>query len=289
MNLKISQTEKQRIIELHNNYKSIMTEQMAQSYSTGQSAGRQAAQTVKGMAKDVAQVLKQIPITIGKTIFYMVVGTGVVLYMIGSKVFRVGLAASNALIKVLTATGKVVVGAAQTLGSAVQQGLTAAGIALNQGLQAVKQKISTIADNIIGVAKWCLLQMKQFGFRIYAQVLVGASQVKEFGAQISNWIASQWGTIQNQIGVAWDKAKSMGMQAIQNIKQNVQAAGQKIKQGIKQGVSSVGNAISQGAGAVSGFIKGMVEYFERIFGFEATTTLGLLRESMKYSGKEIIF
>jgi hypothetical protein len=289
MNLKISQTEKQRIIELHNNYKSIMTEQMAQSYSTGQSAGRQAAQTVKGMAKDVAQVLKQIPITIGKTIFYMVVGSGVVLYMIGSKVFRVGLAASNALIKVLTATGKVVVGAAQTLGSAVQQGLTAAGIALNQGLQAVKQKISTIADNIIGVAKWCLLQMKQFGFRIYAQVLVGASQVKEFGAQISNWIASQWGTIQNQIGVAWDKAKSMGMQAIQNIKQNVQAAGQKIKQGIKQGVSSVGNAISQGAGAVSGFVKGMFEYFERIFGFEATTTLGLLRESMKYSGKEIIF
>ena len=214
---------------------------------------------------------------------------------ISNKVFKVSLAASNALIKLLSATNKVIIGAAQALTQNIAQGLTNAGIVLSQGLQVVKQKLSTMADNIVGVAKWGIMQMKQFGVKIYAQILIGASQIKEFGAQIANWVSSQWGTVQKQIGIAWDQAKSMGVQAIQNIKQGAQAVGQKVKQGVqdvgqkvKQGAQYVGDKLSQGAGAVSGFVQGMFEYFERFFSFEATDTLGLLRECMKYNEKEII-
>lgn len=291
MNMVISESEKQRILELHNNFKSTINEQNA-AYAAGQKIGGQAAkatkQAIKGVANDVYNTLKQITITIGNVVITLIVGTGVVLYLIAETFHKVGVAASNALIKLLTATQKVVVGAAQALKNDVIQKLTAAGVLLDKGLQFVKQKLTSMKDNIIGVAKWCISQMKQFGFKIYAQILVGASQIKEFGAQIANWVSSQWGTIQDKIGIAWNQAKNMGMQAIQNVKQKVQKGVQQVKQGIKQGVQNVGNKIAKGAGAVTGFVKGIFEYFERLFSFEATDTMGLLRECMKYNGREII-
>jgi hypothetical protein len=279
--------------------KRILDEQ-ATSYQVGQPAGQAAAQATKQVVGQAAQAVgqaaatgaqavmkagKQTIVTLGNVTFTIVIYQAAVVWLIGKGIYRMAKATSDALLKLLATTGKLVVGGATTLGQATLNTLKAGGIAIEKGVQAVGQQLSKLGDSTINVGKWIIGKTKQFGTKVYAAVLGGASKIGALAGAFGEFLKQQWGTIQNQVGKTWDQAKSMAAGAYQAASKAAQNVGSQVS----KAASSVGSSISKAAGNVTGFLGGLMsEMFERYFSFEGSSTLDIIYEARKFNGKSIL-
>jgi hypothetical protein len=267
---------------------------------TGTAAGQIARQVVNKATASAANLGKEVVITIGKTVLTIVVGAGYAIFLIGKGIYKVTQSIGNAIIKFLSSTGRATIKTANKLGSVALSGLQSAGVSINKGLDAIKQQINSIKDSSMAVVKWVIGLFKSMGVVIWAKILVSASQIKEFGQEINGWLKQQWSSIQNQVGVTWDKASSWATGAINKaastVKQGVSTAANAVKQGvstaanaIKQGATNYTNKVSNVAGNTWGAIQGFLnEMFERLLSFKGTTTDQILSEAVKFNGKSIL-
>ena len=294
--IKLTESDLSRLIER------IVQEQAtaATAYQAGQKTGQVAAQATKQAvgqaakavgqaaatgAQQVMKAGKQTIVTLGNISFTIVVYQAAVVWLIGKGVYKIGKAASDALLKLLATTGKLVVGGATFLGQKTIDGLKAGGILIDKGAQYVGQQLSNLKDSTVSVGKWIIGQAKQFGAKIYGAVLAGASKIGALANLFGAWLGQQWGSIQKQVGQTWDQAKSMASGAYQTAKKTAAGIGQQVS----QTAGNIGKSISQAAGNVTGFLGGLMsEMFERYFSFEGETTLDILSEARKFNGKSIL-
>jgi hypothetical protein len=283
--LHLSESELITLIQKIINEQQTMGQSYEKGKQTGTATGQQARQSVNKAAMEVAKVGKQVVIKIGNTVLTVVTYSAAVLWLIGDTIYKVSAAVSQQLIKLLSATGKVVVGAAQSLGQGVLNAMRKADIAVDKGGQFVGKQLQSMADSTVNAAKWLLTQCKQLGVKAWAGILAGASKIEGIKDQLAGWLASQWKSIQNQVGVAWDQAKNMASGAIQSAKAGVQSAASNIK----AGAQAIGNKVADYAGRASGFLQGFLnEMFKRIFSYQSNTVIGVLTESSKFNNRRII-
>lgn len=294
--IKLTENDLIRIVE------NVLSEQLnlSQNFKTGQNLGqkmgqgaRQAVNTavnkgvqnVKQAAGQVLQGGKEIVVKIGNTTFTVLVYGAAMVFLLGKGVYKVGQAVGNAILKFLSATGKATVSAAKSVGSATMTGLKNAGIAVEKGAQFVGQQLTSLKDNAVGVVKWMINKFKQFGAIAWGKVLLAASAVKEWGGALMSWIKQQYGSIANQLGVAWDDAVSGAKKIGQKVASTVGNAVNTVKNTASNIANNVSNAAGNAWGAVQGFLS---EFFERFYGFESNDTLSIVSESRKYNGLTIL-
>jgi hypothetical protein len=257
-----------------------------------QQSGQKAKQAVVQTASKVLQAGKQVTIKIGNTVLNVVTIGGAVLWLIGESVFKISSAISNEILKLLTSTGKVVVGAATQLSQQSSQALTKAGIALNKGAEYVAKQVSSMADSSMKAVTYVLDLMKQFGAKTWAQILAGASALAALKGQLDNWLKSKWAGIQNQVGMAWDQAKASASGAFQTAKDYAGKVGSSISNKasqIKQGATDFANKAANYAGQAGAWLKGfMSELFNRYHSFQGNDLISVLSEARQFNGKAII-
>ena len=283
--IKLTENDLNRIVRRVIKEQSTMSSSFQSGQKTGQAAAQATKQAVGQAAQEVMKVGKQTIFTIGRVTFTVIIYGASVVWLIGKGVYKLTKEVSDALIKLLTSTGKVVVGKVTYLTEQTTNSLKSAGIAIDKGSQYVTQQLTNLKDSSVQIAQWVIGQGKQLGDKVYASVLLGASKIKSLSDILGNWLGGQWETIQNQIGQSWSQAKSTASKAYQGAKSAVQNVGSKIGQtasGIAQGASQV-------AGNVSGFLGGLMrEMFERFLSFEGYSTIDILFESRKFNNKSII-
>ena len=245
---------------------------MQQNYQQGQKQGMAAGQAtkqavVKGV-NELSRVGKEVLVTIGNVSFKIVtIGVGAAAYTvwaIGTGVWKINTAVSNALIKFVSSVVKVTIGAATALGAATLDLFKRAGIAISQGAQAFMNGVKSLAEKGAAVIKWFVGLCAKFGAKVYAKILAGINSIGVIASAVGNWLGQQWATIQKNVGIGWEKAKQLGAN---------------VWSGIKSGANYLGNAASNIAGNVGGFIRGLFEIFERFNSFTSNTTLGVLKEA----------
>lgn len=279
--------------ELKKMIQSIIEEQtvassFAQGKTMGMASGQQARQAVNQAATAAVKGLKETVITIGKIHFKMMVIGGAVVYLIGKGIYKVGQAAGNAILKFLSATGKAVVRAGNAISDATVQSLNAAGIALSQGMNFVNQKLASMKDSTVAIAKWAVDQFKQFGTQMWAKILVAAGGIKEFSGLVANHLKNSWASIQNQIGVAWDQASNWARGAFNTATQAVKNTANQIGTAVKNKASQFAQSAARGLGNVMGGIQGFLqEMYERYLSFSNDTET-ILSEAIAFNGKEIL-
>lgn len=239
---------------------------------------QQARQVVNKATMDTVKVMKQTVVTIGKVTFTIVIGVGVTIFLIGKGIYKVSEAIGNSIIKFLSATGKAVMKAATQLSSAVTTALQSMGVAIDKGLEATKKSLISLKDSSVSIIKWVIGQFKSFGVQVWAKILIGASQIKEFGQSVISWLGQQWSMIQKQIGVTWDKAASWASGAFNNLKQGASNLA-------ANAVNKAAGAAGSAWGAITGFLS---EMFERLLSFKGTTTNEILSEAIQFNGKSIL-
>jgi hypothetical protein len=277
----ISKIIKEQDLALGQNYQ--------KGLQTGTAAGQIARQAVNKATASAANLGKEVVITIGKTVLTIVVGVGYALFLIGKGVYKVTQSIGNAIIKFLSSTGKATIKTANKLGSVALSALQSVGVSINKGLDATKQQINSIKDSSMAVVKWVIGLFKSMGVVVWGKILVSASQIKEFGQEINGWLKQQWSSIQNQVGVTWDKASSWATGAINKasstVKQGVSTAANAVKQGVADYSNKVSNVAGNTWGAIQGFLN---EMFERLLSFNGMTTNQILSEAVKFNGKSIL-
>jgi hypothetical protein len=291
--LRLTESDLIRLVER------IIQEQQT-SYQAGQVAGQAAGQATKQAvgqaatavkqaavsgAQQVMKAGKQAIITLGKIQFTIITYQLAVVWLIGKGVYKIAKATSDALLKLLASTGKLVVGGLTQLGQKTIDGLKAGGILIDKGAQYVGQQFNSLKDSSLTLAKWIIGQAKQFGANVYAAVLSGASKIGAIANLVGDYLKQQWTGIQNQVGKTWEQAKSMASGAYQSAKKTAQNVGSKIY----KTAGDIGGSVSRAAGNVTGFLGGLMsEMFERYFSFEGETTLDILSEARKFNGKSLI-
>lgn len=262
---------------------------MGQSYKQGaqstQASGLAAKQAVVKAAGEVAKAGKQAIIKIGNVTITAITYGAAVIWLIGKGVYKLTAAIANSLIKLITATGKVVVGAATVLGTAAINGLKAAGIAIEKGAKWVGQQLNSLKDSTVAVGKWLIGVMKQFGAKAWAKVLAGAAAIAGLGQQLGGWLQSQWTSIQKEIGVAWNQAKSWASGALKSAGQAISNAASNVKQGVANAANTVAGAAGKAAGWLQGFLS---ELFNRFVSFKGNDMMSILSEARQYNGKAIV-
>lgn len=258
---------------------------MGQSYEKGKQStigtGQKAQQAVKGAAKEVLNSAKQVLVTIGNTTITIISYGVAVIWVIGESVYKISAAVSQALLKILMATGKAVIGGATALSQKTINTLNKVGILIEKGAKFVTDKINSLKDSTVAVAKWFINTCKQLGTKAWAGILAGASKIKEIASVLGQFLATSWGSVQKEMGMAWDEVKNMAA----GIKQSAQNA----YSNVKQGAQAVGNKVANYAGKAAGFLQGFLsEMFKRYYGFKGTNTLSILVEGRKYNNRSII-
>ena len=238
--------EEQRVSNTDGNF------HMAQSYNqekpTTFSSGKATKQAIVNAAGEVARAGKQAIIRIGNVTITAITYGAAVIWLIGKGIYKLTAAIANSLIKLITATGKVVVGAATVLGTAAINGLKAAGIAIEKGAKWVGQQLNSLKDSTVAVGKWLIGVMKQFGTKAWAKILAGAAAIAGLGQQLGGWLQSQWTSIQKEIGVAWNQAKSWATGALKSAGQAISNAASNVKQGVANAANTVAGAAGKAAG-----------------------------------------
>jgi len=295
--VKLTEGELKRIIEKIISEQSLAVGQnFQQGQQAGQVAGQQArqvvnkavntsVQAVKDASVQVAKFGKQVFVTIGKTVFNVIIYGAATVFLIGKGIYKVSAAIGNAILKFISASGKAVVSGATAIGNAGLNGLKAAGIAIEKGAQFVGTQLNALKDNGISIVKWILNQFKQFGVAVWGSLLIGATKVKEWAGALGAWIKQQYDTIASQIGVAFNDAvagvKNFANKAVDAAKSGLQKVGQV--------GANIANSVSNTAGKMWGGIKGFLqEFFERYNSFTGTDSLTILSESVKYNGLTIL-
>jgi hypothetical protein len=251
----------------------------------GQVAGKQGKEMIVKGANQLIQKGKEILITIGGYAITIVVLPFAVVWNIGGKIFKLGRLASDALLKLLSSTGKVVVGTAKQITQSSINALKTVGITIDKGYEFVKQQIGNLKDSAISVAKFAINKMKKFGTKIYASVLIGASKIQGLGQQLGSWLSSQWNTIAQKVGATWNDAKNWAANQINNIKDAVSGAVSSVKKGVSDLAGGVANKAGQAFGAIQGFLG---EMLYRMLSFESNDTLSILSEARQYNYNPII-
>jgi hypothetical protein len=295
--VKLTEGELKKIIEKIISEQSLAVGQnFQQGQQAGQVAGQQARQVVNKAVKtgvqavqnasaQVAKAGKQVVVTIGKTVFNVVIYGAATVFLIGKGIYKVSAAIGNAILKFIAASGKAVVSGATAIGNAGLNGLKAAGIAIEKGAQFVGTQLNALKDNGISIVKWVLNQFKQFGVAVWGSLLIGATKVKEWAGALGAWIKQQYDTIASQIGVAFNDAvagvKNIANKAVDMAKSGLQKVGQV--------GANIANSVSNTAGKIWGGMKGFLqEFFERFNSFKGTDSLTILSESVKYNGLTIL-
>jgi len=262
---------------------------MGQSYKQGaqstQASGKAAQQAVANAAAEVARAGKQVLIKIGNITITAITYGAAVVWLIGKGVYKLTAAIANSLLKLITATGKAVVGAASALGTVAINGLKAAGIAIEKGAKWVGQQLNSLKDSTVAVGKWLIGAMKQFGAKVWAKVLAGAAAIAGLGQQLGGWLQSQWTSIQKEIGVAWNQAKSWASGALKSAGQAISNAASNVKQGVANAANPVAGAAGKAAGWLQGFLS---ELFNRFVSFKGNDMMSILSEARQYNGKAIV-
>jgi len=257
---------------------------MKGSYQQGQQQGMSAGQATKKAVvsgiNELSKIGKQVIVKIGNTAFTIItVGVGAAAYTvwaIGSGIWKISTAASNAALKLYSSVGKLAVGAATAISTATLNLLKSAGVAISQGAQAFMNGIKALQDKGTAVIKWVVGLGKQFGAKVWAGIMAAASKIGEIASKVGNWMGQQWQTIQKNVGIGWEKAKQLGSQAMSAIGKGAAAVGNAARGALNYGSKLAGN--------VGGFIKGLFEIFERFSSFTSNTTLGVLSEARLVSG-----
>lgn len=266
---------------LNQRYITSKTNTLSQSYQSGQIVGRQ-------VAKDVKQAIKMAVVTIGKISFKIILVGGAIIYLVGKGIWKINNSIGNALLKVLSATKKIIISTYQSIDDATTKVLQSAGQAIgvffDKTVAETQKQIQSIKDTTTVFCKWLIGTMKQFESQVYAQVLIACNKIEGLSSKLGEWFSQQWQTVQNVIGTSWEKAKNIGTEVVNKISQT----SSDIAQNVKQGAQGVMNTLATGAGNVSGFVKGMFEYFERINNFKSENIVELLQECMKYNNKTLI-
>jgi len=262
-----------------------MGQSAIQGAQSTKASGLAAKQAVVKAAGEVAKAGKQAIIRIGNVTITAITYGAAVIWLIGKGVYKLTAAIANSLIKLITATGKVVVGAATVLGTAAINGLKAAGIAIEKGAKWVGQQLNSLKDSTVAVGKWLIGVMKQFGARAWAKVLAGAAAIAGLGQQLGGWLQSQWTSIQKEIGVAWNQAKSWASGALKSAGQSISNAASSVKQGVANAANTVAGAAGKAAGWLQGFLS---ELFNRFVSFKGNDMMSILSEARQYNGKAIV-
>lgn len=262
---------------------------MGQSWNQGaqstNASGKAAKQAVVNAAGEVARAGKQAIIRIGNVTITAITYGAAVIWLIGKGIYKLTAAIANSLIKLITATGKVAVGAATALSTVAINGLKSAGIAIEKGAKWVGQQLNSLKDSTVAVGKWLIGVMKQFGTKAWAKILAGASAISGLGQQLGGWLQSQWTSIQKEIGVAWNQAKSWATGALKSAGQAISNAASNIKQGVANAANTVAGAAGKAAGWLQGFLS---ELFNRFVSFKGTDMMSILSEARQYNGKSIV-
>jgi hypothetical protein len=276
--------------QLDNLIRTIVLEQLAQSYQQGQKVGQQAGQQVRqGVVKAGQQVgqavqsgaawaantLKQTIVTIGKITFTVVIIGGTIIYLIGKGVYKVSQSVHNQIMKILSSLGAITMTGVTAVSKTTMNALNAAGLAIQQGQQAFMNNVNKLADNTVNTMKWLLEKVSQYGAKKYAQALAAAAKIQVLATGLGQWFASQWTRVQNVVGTTWEQAKKMSSQALDAVKKGAQSVGS----AISKGTQAVGNTLAKGAGNVAGFVQGLFEMFTRIMSFNSNTSIGILNEA----------
>lgn len=295
----ISESEKNRILEMH--IKALLKEQgtplnVGGSFQQGQAktigGGQQAGKALKQQISNALKTAKEISVKIGNTIIkFLIYGTAVICF-IGLVTYKITKAIFDALIKFLTATGNVVIGAATAVAETTVDILTTAIRKTGQGIQNASQAIGTFvrdsADKSYGIIIYCLKACKQFGIMIWGKILVMASTISEFGQTVWNWCKQQYQTIANQLGMAWDSAVDMAKQGWESLKN----LGSKALDYGKKAANTAADYAGQAWGAAKGFAQGLfnesIQFYHTYYSIESTDTLSLIRECSKITKNVII-
>jgi hypothetical protein len=262
---------------------------VGQSFTKGRqstvSSGKQAQQAVVAAAGEVAKAGKQVLIKIGNITIKAITYGAAVVWLIGKGVYKLTAAIANSILKLITATGKAVVSAATALDMAAVNTLRTVGIAIEKGAKWVGQQLTSLKDSTIAVVKWVIGAMKQFGAKVWAKVLAGAAAIAGVGQQLGQWLGSQWSTIQKEVGVAWDQAKSWASGALKSAGQAISNTASKIKSGVANAANAVAGAAGKAAGWLQGFLS---ELFNRFVSFKGEDMMSILSEARQYNGKAIV-
>lgn len=262
-----------------------MGQSYKQSAQSTQASGKAAQQAVANAAAEVARAGKQVLIKIGNITIKAITYGAAVIWLIGKGVYKLTAAIANSLIKLITATGKAVVSAATALDTMAVNGLRAAGIAIEKGAKWVGQQLNSLKDSTVAVGKWIIGAMKQFGAKVWAKVLAGAAAIAGLGQQLGGWLKSQWTSIQKEVGVAWEQAKSWASGALKSAGQAISNAASNVKQGVANAANTVASAAGKAAGWLQGFLS---ELFNRFVSFKGDDMISILSEARQYNGKAIV-
>ena len=260
----------------------------SQGKTAGLTQGQQARQVVNKAALSGAKAIKETIITIGKYTFKVVIIGAAVVYLVGNAIYKVSQAASNAILKFLSATGKAAVKAGTQASDATMQRLKAAGIAIEKGGQYIQQQLSALRDSSAAMGQWAINLFKQFGTQAWAKILVAAGGIQEFNAMVGNYLKNSWASIQNQVGVTWDNASKWASGAFNSAKQAVSNTANRIGTSVKNKAGELARSAASTLGNTIGSIQGFLsEMYERYHSF-SNDTLSILSEGRSYNGKMIL-
>jgi hypothetical protein len=270
-----------------------------QGQTLGMVQGQQARKAVNQVASNAVKGLKETVVTILKVSFKIVIIGGAVVYLIGNGIYKIGAAAHNAILKFIAASGKAVIKTFNQISQNTINSFNKIGVAFDKGMNVVNQKLATLKDSTVSIAKWAINSFKQFGTQQWAKVLVAAAGIKEFAGLVGDHLKNSWASIQNQVGVAWDQAsnwaKGQYNAAVQGVKNTANAAVQGAKNVYNQTTNAIKNKAGEFAqsaanvagktlGAIQGFLS---EMYERYLSF-SNDTESILSEAVAFNGKEIL-
>lgn len=254
-------------------------------YKSGKIKGIQAGTAIRsaisGAIKKGAEIRKktiegavQIGITVGKLVLTCVIFGVVVLVKIGQGFYKIGKSVFDALLRFLNAVGNAVVSAAKALDAATTRALNAIGVVLTAGVEALERGLNTIKDGTVYVITSVLNAFKEFGISVWGKVLIAATKIKEFGTKVLEWIKTQYKTIEQKVGVAWDQAVST----------------------VKSAAKSAWNTAQDYAGRAVGFGQGLLglqeflqEFFVRYRSTSGYNTKEIILEMRINNGRTILY
>lgn len=188
--------------------------------------------------------VKNFVITVGKVTFYVVVGTGYVIFCIGEAIYKttveLGKMVLNWLKQLGIATVKAVTEFAKSVTEVIKNGLVKLGIAIKKGYEFVVDGLKKLKDGIIKILSNILSYIKELGVKILAQALMLAAKVFAGVQAIIAWLGKQWSMVEEFAKTAWDEVVS----------------------GVQQGVDWVKNKASEAYGQAKDFFKGFMSVFE---------------------------
>lgn len=177
--------------------------------------------------------VKEMVVTIGKTVFKILIFGATIVYLIGKGLYKVGQAIHTVILRLLHAISGVIVSGVTVLAKGTIAILEGLGYVISKGFQYILGLINKLTDKAIAVAKWVITTVKNLGIKAWGQILVLAAGTAELGKSIGSWCKQQYESIAKQLGATWNQAVNSVKTGWNNLKQNVKSAYNDVEQGAK--------------------------------------------------------